>query len=422
MSGKYIIFLVFILLFTAGAQQHWQVVGEMPVPVSGAQAVAGDSLIYIIGGVSDSLEMPLNLIQAYDPATNTWSVQAEMVTGRMGFVADRFGDSEIFMAGGVWTSQFYVFSIEKWNIHSNIPGFTQVHNFDFNFGRVYPRGHIIGDNLFLFGGFASPVINSDSLIFPYIIEYNIPTSTVTFTESASYTANVPYQQMSVRDGNDIYLLGGVFFGLSNEVYRFNAGNRTLELIGNLMGVRAGGQAVLAGQQIYITGGYNELSDALRTTETFDLPTGQSNMSHPLHYQRFDHTAILFDGAIYVFGGRSRFGQTVPFVEKLDIVSGITGTEPQVPKKPELQQNYPNPFNGITKIRFSLPENDRVLLRIYTLQGKLIRTLASGRLPAGSRTVWWDGRDDNGIAAPSGMYVYRLTTSSAQLSKKLLLLR
>jgi len=83
----------------------------------------------------------------------------------------------------------------------------------------------------------------------------------------------------------------------------------------------------------------------------------------------------------------------------------------------LQQNYPNPFwsaatsrsagNPATTIRFNLPRSTRVEIAIYDLHGQLIRTLLSQTMIGGEHVVAWDGRNDAGELASSGVYFYRL---------------
>jgi 5'-nucleotidase len=73
----------------------------------------------------------------------------------------------------------------------------------------------------------------------------------------------------------------------------------------------------------------------------------------------------------------------------------------------LGQNYPNPFNPSTTIAFSLERPGRVHLAVYGLDGALVRTLADGSLGAGPHRLVWEGRDDAGLPAAAGAYVYRL---------------
>ncbi len=86
-------------------------------------------------------------------------------------------------------------------------------------------------------------------------------------------------------------------------------------------------------------------------------------------------------------------------------------------------NHPNPFNPRTDIRFATAREGRVTLALYDVKGRLVRTLASGRFPAGQHVVTWDGRDDRGADAPSGVYLARLRDADGvDASRKLTLVR
>lgn len=89
---------------------------------------------------------------------------------------------------------------------------------------------------------------------------------------------------------------------------------------------------------------------------------------------------------------------------------------------ELSQNFPNPFNPTTTIRFALPEDATVSLRIYNIHGQLVRTLANGSFSAGSHNFTWDGTDENGLKVVSGMYFYQLQSRDYQEVKKMLMLK
>lgn len=77
-------------------------------------------------------------------------------------------------------------------------------------------------------------------------------------------------------------------------------------------------------------------------------------------------------------------------------------EPGLPVRPLLLQNYPNPFNPSTTIGFDLPTRSRVTLRIYTILGEEVATIASGALGPGRHEATWDA-----TGRPAGVYVAAL---------------
>lgn len=94
---------------------------------------------------------------------------------------------------------------------------------------------------------------------------------------------------------------------------------------------------------------------------------------------------------------------------------------ELPLRPVLNQNYPNPFNPSTTISFDLPARSSVNLSVYNTAGRLVRTLITGNLASGSHTFLWDGRDQGGRTAPSGIYLYRLITPERVLKGKMTML-
>ena len=83
----------------------------------------------------------------------------------------------------------------------------------------------------------------------------------------------------------------------------------------------------------------------------------------------------------------------------------------VPKVFQLEQNYPNPFNPSTTIRFSLPMEGRVSLKIYDQLGREVTTLVNGSLNAGPHETRWDA---SGMA--SGLYFFRIDAVGADGSR------
>ena len=94
----------------------------------------------------------------------------------------------------------------------------------------------------------------------------------------------------------------------------------------------------------------------------------------------------------------------------------------VPDKPELYVNYPNPFNPSTTIPFVVSPQTQVLLTVYSPLGQLVRTLVRDVLPAGYHELVWDGRDREGRAVASGLYIIRLVQDDFVATRKALLIK
>jgi hypothetical protein len=92
------------------------------------------------------------------------------------------------------------------------------------------------------------------------------------------------------------------------------------------------------------------------------------------------------------------------------------------KATALGQNYPNPFNPKTKISFRLGTSGAAELYVFDPQGRMVRTLHTGELPAGEHYVVWGGETDSGGQAVSGVYFYRLQTADGSLTHRMVMLK
>lgn len=99
-----------------------------------------------------------------------------------------------------------------------------------------------------------------------------------------------------------------------------------------------------------------------------------------------------------------------------VISGIK-EESGIPTQYYLSQNYPNPFNPSTMISFSLPEADKVSLKVYDILGREVSTLINKELSAGNYKFDW-----NASVLASGIYFYRFQTSKFSSIKKMILLK
>ena len=105
----------------------------------------------------------------------------------------------------------------------------------------------------------------------------------------------------------------------------------------------------------------------------------------------------------------------------------TGSGGELPLAATLEQNYPNPFNTTTTIRYHLPEPATTTLKTYDLQGQLVNIRPAGHQTAGRHQIQWTAQDIDGRDLASGIYIYRLTSTTAggehhSISRKLTLIR
>jgi len=112
----------------------------------------------------------------------------------------------------------------------------------------------------------------------------------------------------------------------------------------------------------------------------------------------------------------------------DITSEVIGSTTavkggkDVPVSYELSENYPNPFNPTTTLQFAIPEAGQASIVIYNLLGQKVRTLTNEYRAAGRYQITWDGMDDAGRQAGSGVYLYRLQSNQTSIVKKMVLVK
>ncbi len=103
-------------------------------------------------------------------------------------------------------------------------------------------------------------------------------------------------------------------------------------------------------------------------------------------------------------------------------SGQTNMREYTPETFELFPASPNPFNAATVIQFRTPNSGRIRLGVYDILGRRIASLADRSFEAGSYRMTWNGSDEDGKEAGSGVYVIRMETENAVLHRKALLIR
>lgn len=97
--------------------------------------------------------------------------------------------------------------------------------------------------------------------------------------------------------------------------------------------------------------------------------------------------------------------------------GITNISSEVPEKYSLYQNYPNPFNPSTVIRFQVTGNSDVVIKVFDINGKEVKTMVNERMNAGTYEVNFEG-----TGLTSGVYFYRMTAGNFNETKRMILMK
>ena len=111
-------------------------------------------------------------------------------------------------------------------------------------------------------------------------------------------------------------------------------------------------------------------------------------------------------------------------ESSGIVSAVLSSEDEVgmPTEFALKQNYPNPFNPSTQIQYALPSESRVVISIYDLTGRKVRTLVNEVQSAGHRSVMWNATNEIGRQVSGGMYIYSIQAGDFIQNRKMVLMK
>lgn len=113
------------------------------------------------------------------------------------------------------------------------------------------------------------------------------------------------------------------------------------------------------------------------------------------------------------------GKTVIDPRALPVTPPQTATSPKVTA---LSSIHPNPFNPQTTVDFTLASSARVRIAVYDVKGALVRLLVDETMPAGERATRWNGVDEKGRSAASGIYFVRMIAGSYTEVRKIVMLK
>ena len=140
------------------------------------------------------------------------------------------------------------------------------------------------------------------------------------------------------------------------------------------------------------------------------------------------------GSVYLFDTEDVNNLNIPLsrnIEDFNIPASVEPTDELALimlgdiKRTALLQNFPNPFNPETWIPYTLAADAEVKVRIYDVQGVLVRQLDIGRQGAGrylnrQTAAYWDARDQSGASVTSGVYFYTLKADAFSETRRMVI--
>ena len=138
----------------------------------------------------------------------------------------------------------------------------------------------------------------------------------------------------------------------------------------------------------------------------------------------EYTDIVYQTGQYIYTVIGEFtnGSTNMLMIQVQVTSDVEDEPVVEPLVTALLGNHPNPFNPDTTIRYSLESDERVIIDVYNIRGQLVKTLVNDYQRAGQYSVIWDGKDERGRDAGSGIFFYRMKSGSYSSTRKMIMMK
>ena len=297
------------------SKSPWTMGASMPSPAVSASSVLLGNKIYIIGG-DDKYDRVTDLVQIYDPNTDSWSVSAPLPipldhTGSIVY------NGKIYVVGGFTegkkptdTLLIHDPNTDTWQRGKPLPGPRAALTAEFINGTLYAIGGLNASHI--------PVATNEA--------YDPKTDT--WTEKAPMPTARHHHTSAVVDGK-LYVIGGRLLGDSiksnidealsnfNDNEMYNPLNDSWTIMEQMPTKRSGIAATASpvDGNIYVFGGQN-ITGSFRNTEKYNPEINKWSMEEPIPTARSGLDAIAQDNKIYVIGGRTDSGRHVIDVNEI----------------------------------------------------------------------------------------------------------
>ena len=196
---------------------------------------------------------------------------------------------------------------------------------------------------------------------------------------------------------------------------YGSGGYTLHLDGSLI---ASGGEFGASESVYFSAGSGQW---LSIDPASGVVAADASTDIMLNVDASSLDAGNYNGEIFIISNDPDNGYvTIPLSVT---VNGMSSEDDALlPEEFALHQNYPNPFNPVTTLRYDLPENSMVSIKVYDMLGREVRTLVNQVQDAGFKSIIWDATNDYGKSISAGIYLYQIQAGDFIQTEKMVLLK
>ena len=402
------IFLLFIPLFSFA---QWQSIEPMPTPREGLAAAELNGKIYAIGGKNQAGYSALDVVEIYDPVRHEWATGPSLINPRV-FCAAASHGGKIFVFGGRNSS----------SLVQDIEMYDPAVGYWVEVGNMMPKREGLtattrGDSIFVIAGKMQMMYSSHTSVFdPVNMTWQNNMGNCPFGRAGHGAALV---------GDDIYILGGVSYGMLSDVSSFasNSWVTSLELpipVGNT-------SSASIGDSIFVIGG-NTGFEATNSVLMYNTTAGTWTDFASLNEVRESHASILVDEQLYVIGGGRGEVMEREYLSSVEVydlnTNAVSGHDQDSQPKIYRFSNYPNPFSESTNISITsqTAKFDNLPVIIYNMLGREVSRWEYPGWVSGSVTLNWNGLDLSGNPLPSGVYFVKIASEDLKQTQKISIIR